>query len=90
MSTQVAMLRTSYGASVQPISSEGDFDQLDLRQAEEATGVSRTIDVPESAAQEYQSILPLEGKYANDPTWERFDDFIKELWEDCGDVRGGE
>lgn len=44
--------------------------------AVEATDALNTVLLSLLSAPEYQSILPLKGKYANDPSWQEFPDFL--------------
>ena len=49
----------------------------------EATDAINTMIMSQN---EYQSILPLKGKYANDPSWKEFPDFLEEYDRQINDL----
>ena len=86
MSTREATLRVSWGDAI--------FQRLVLRTANyvafqapfsnaqqavpEATDVIGTIDVPASELRANHPLIPLFGRFQDDPTWERFMENIKD------------
>lgn len=57
-----------------------------VRTAPSATSVANTLNVPESAIQEYQSIMPLKGMFANDPSWNNLPDFLENYWQETDET----
>jgi hypothetical protein len=92
MSTPQATLKTiSDRAIVRLINGGGDLEivfehELDFSLGAEATGVARTMDVPEYAIHEYQSIGPLKGMCANDPSWDDLPDFLERYWREIDET----
>ena len=91
MGTQVVMLKISGSAFIRPLNGEGDagidFDQeLDFRLAAESTGVAYTLNVSESAVQEYHSIVPFRGMFANSDFWNDLPEFMEEYWREINET----
>lgn len=49
-----------------------------------STAIQATVSM--YSPSEYQSILPLKGKYSNDPFWETFPDFLEEYNRQINDL----
>ena len=56
------------------------------RPTAEATDAHDTVNVSEYAMREYQSIASLRGKYADDPFWDSFPDFLEEYDRQINDL----
>jgi hypothetical protein len=46
----------------------------------EITSVSEVLTLPEGTMREYQSIIPLKGMFADDPTWDDLPEFLENYW----------
>ncbi len=57
-------------------------DETMLRINSTATSAADTLNVPKTAIQEYQSIVPLKGMFANDPAWNDLPTFLETYWQE--------
>ncbi len=57
-----------------------------VRTALAATSVSDTLNVPEDAMRSYQSIIPLKGVFANDPSWDDLPTFLENYWREIDET----
>lgn len=80
---QVTLNSFGFGAVVRSHDTEEGLEinfRVDYRQIAEATDAPNSVSVPEEAIHEYQSIIPLKGKYINDPSWDDLPMFLERYW----------
>lgn len=90
MSIPQATLKSSIGLVVYDLGTQFDLEleienRIDFREMSKATDGANTISVPEEAIQEFQSIIPLKGKYINDPSWDDLPAFLATYWQEIED-----